>query len=224
MSPLSLSSRLVQEDPSILTSNCWTPWVCAAGRLWLYSAVSLQSAAWGCWEWQWAQITGCTWRRVSLCPWIRALTSRLHCILACGESAFWPVSNVHMVHKWCEDLRWIPLHWSSSTVSHEWIRSLALIMAAELAASLWKMSFLWLWLQKRAGLVVLTCRWSSSHTQWHSQLLHQRVWKQKERLRQEVIEDALKKNYRKWVMLLLHIIKQVNSLLQHNNAHKHIHT
>lgn len=69
------------------------PWVRAAGRPWLCWAVSLQSVAWGCWEWQWAPTTGCTWRRESLCLWTRALTSRPHCTLASGESAFWLVSD-----------------------------------------------------------------------------------------------------------------------------------
>lgn len=85
-------------DFLFLTTDCWrlprlSPWARAVGRRWHCWAAFLQSAAWGCWEWQSAPTTGCTWRRASLCLWIKAPTSRPRCTPASGESASWPVSN-----------------------------------------------------------------------------------------------------------------------------------
>lgn len=99
------SSRLLPGLVFILATVCspLSPWAHAAGRPWHCWAVSLQSAAWGCWEWQSAPTIGCTWRRASLCLWTRALTSRHRCTQDCGESASWLVSNktLGVVQKCC---------------------------------------------------------------------------------------------------------------------------
>lgn len=78
--------------PCALSPSLWQ-WARAAGRPWHCWAASLQSAAWGCWDWQSARTTGCTWRRASSWLWTKAWPSRPRCTRASGGSASWMVSN-----------------------------------------------------------------------------------------------------------------------------------
>lgn len=85
--------QLLEAPVPLSSSPLLSPWACAAGRPWHCWAASLQSAAWGCWDWQSAPTTGYTWMRASSCLWTRASTSRHRCTRASGGSASWLVSN-----------------------------------------------------------------------------------------------------------------------------------